>query len=257
MNRPMRFTAPLLILLAVSEFVFAELPFADRFEPRMVLVDFDTDVVTWGPTTSEAELQQRGAASVSDGTRSIYIGTQQATSINQNPIVASFTNGVLDWVVNGYETGGPDGRAVGILWDQHKRLYVAMTVDGGGSGLEAFATSGWQSSYGSGGGPRVTVLLRLSLADGQPLSGTFSIARLSSGNTNTVLPTDLMLVNNQIVLFANSFFAPLDVDLMRMTQTDTGGSPFPYRVVFDTELETALSAEAIGWDGVTEFSPLP
>ncbi len=253
----MRYITLLLVSLSASEFAIAELPFADRFEPRTVLVDFDFDVVKWDPTMTEAEIQERGAARVSDGSRSFYIGTQQVSQSNQNPIVASFTDGALDWVVNSFETGFPDGRAVGILWDQHKMLYVAMTVDGGGSGIEAFTTSGWQTGYGSGGGARVTVLLRLELQDGQPSAGTFSIARLSNGNTNTMVPTDLMLVNDQLVLFADSFFAPLDVELVRMTQTGTEGSPFPYRAIFDTNLETALSAEAIGWDGVEEFSPFP
>lgn len=246
-----------LIVLVISGFVNAELPFADRFEPLPVLVDFDSGVAKWDPSMSEAEIQMTGAARVSHGSRTIYIGTHQVTDIDQNPIVASFSDGALDWVVNNYETGGPDGRSVGILWDQQDALYVAMTVDGGGSGIEAHTIGGWQVGYGSGGGARVTVLLRLDLQTGQPTTGTFSIARLSNGNTNTVIPMDLDLVDNKLVLFADSFFAPLDVNLERMTQTSGGGSPFPYRIVFDADLETALSAEAIGWDGVTEFSPLP
>ncbi|NJL83665.1 MAG: hypothetical protein HC890_13215 [Chloroflexaceae bacterium] len=41
-----------------------------------------------------------------------------------------------------------------------------------------------------------------------------------------------------------------------MTQTTPGGSPFPYRLVFNSSLTQALNAEAISWDGVTEFSDL-
>jgi hypothetical protein len=146
---------------------------------------------------------------------------------------------------------------VGILWDQRDVLYVAMVIGGGGSGIETHTAGGWQQFYGSGGFANVTVLLRLDLQTGQPTAGTFSIARLSNGNTNTLFPTDLALVNGQIVLYADSFFSPLDVDLERMTQTTPGGSPFPYRVILDASLQTAISAEAIGWDNVTEFSPLP
>jgi len=36
-----------------------------------------------------------------------------------------------------------------------------------------------------------------------------------------------------------------------------GGTPFSYRVILDESLQTAISAEAIGWDNVTEFSSLP
>ena len=251
-----RFLVPALFLLFPA-LASAQLPFADGFEAREVRVDFDTQVAKWTPASSEAQIQASGAARVSDGARTIYIGTHQATVDNQNPIVASFTAGNLDWLVSSYETGGPDGRAVGILWDGGNALYVAMTIAGGGSGIEAFTINGWQTSYGTGGGAPVTVLLRLNTQSGQPIAGSFAIARLSNGSTNTVVPTDLDLVDGQPVLFADSFFAPLDVNRMRMTQTTPGGSPFPYRIVFDASLQNALSAEAIGWNGVTEFSPLP
>lgn len=246
---------PTLILLLPS-LATTQLIFSDGFESP-VLVDFDTGVTTWTPSSTEAQIQSAGAARISDGNRTIYIGTHQVSGINRNPIVASFTNGVSDWIVSDYETGSPDGSAVGILWDQEDALYVAMTVNGGGSGIEAHTISGWQSFYGTGGNARVTVLLRLDLQTGQPTAGTFAIARLSNGNTNTVNPTDLDLVDGQPVLFADSLFAPLDINLMRMTQTTPGGSPIPYRIVLDANLENALSAEAIGWDGVTEFSPIP
>lgn len=252
----MKFMLTLLGLLFCSV-VSAQIPFGDGFETPSVRVAFDMGVTMWGPSMSEAQIQATGAARLSFGLRTIYIGTQQASVTNQNPIVASFTNGTADWIINDYEVGPPDGRAVGVLWDGAYLLYVAMVVDGGGSGIEVHTSNGWQTSYGAGGGPRVTVLLRLNVNSGRPMAGTFAIARLASGNTNVLVPTNLDFVNGRPVLFADSAFAPLDVNRVLMTQTGSGSSPHRYRVVFDANLQTAVSAEAIGWNGVTVFSPLP
>jgi len=252
----MRFVLTLLGLVLCSV-ASAQVPFGDGFETPSIRVGINTSFVSWGPTQTEAEIQATGAARVTVGQRTIYVGTHEASAINQNPIVASFTNGTPDWVVNDYEVGAPDGRALGIIWDCAYLLYVAMTVDGGGSGIEAHTSEGWQANYGSGGGPRVTVLLRLNANSGRPIAGTFAISRLSNGNTNALLPTNLNFVNRRPVLFADSGFFPLDINRMPMTQTGTGGSPHAYRVVFDANLRTAVSAEANGWNGVTVFSPLP
>jgi hypothetical protein len=252
----MRFVLSLLGLLLCAG-ANAQIPFGDGFETPTVRVGFETAVATWGPTMSEAQIQATGAARVTFGSRTIYVGTHQVSAISQNPIVASFTNGIADWIVNDYEVGTPDGRAVGVMWDGAYLLYVAMTVDGGGSGIEAHTTNGWQTAYGAGGGPRVTVLLRLNANSGRPMAGTFSIARLANGNTNALIPTNLDFVNSRVVMFADSAFSPLDVNRALMTQTGSGSSPHRYRVVFDANLQTAVSAEAIGWNGVTQFSPLP
>lgn len=252
----MRFLLTLLGLVLCAG-ANAQIPFGDGFETPSVRVGFDTGFATWGPTMSEAQIQATGAARVTFGSRTIYVGTQQATSNNQNPIVASFTGGAADWIVNDYEVGAPDGRAVGVLWDGAYLLYVAMTVDGGGSGIETHTTNGWQTGYGAGGGPRVTVLLRLNVNSGRPMAGTFSIARLANGNTNVLIPTNLDFVNSRVVMFADSGFSPLDVNRMLMTQTGSGSTPHRYRVVLDAGLQAAVSAEAIGWNGVTQFSPIP
>ena len=252
----MRFVLTLLGLLLCSV-ASAQIPFGDGFETPSVRVAFDTGVTTWSPTMSEAQIQATGAARLSFGSRTIYIGTQQVSASTQNPIVASFTGGIADWVINDYEVGPPDGRALGVLWDGAYLLYVAMTVDGGGSGIETHTSNGWQTSYGAGGGPRVTVLLRLNVNSGRPMAGTFAIARLASGITNALIPTNLDFVNGRSVLFADSAFSPLDVNRVLMTQTGSGSTPHRYRVVFDANLQAAVSAEAIGWNGVTVFSPLP
>ena len=220
---------------------------------------FNTGTVTFQPSDSRAVIEASGAAFVESGNRRIFIGTHQASAINQNPVIASFTGTTRDWAVADYETGGNDGRGMGLLWDQAGRLYAAFTITGNDMfniSLSRFATDGWLSSYGSGGGARATFLLRLDPATGQAIEGTFIRAQLSTGNTNTLVPVGLDFVGNHVVLRAESFFSPLRTDQQRMVQDGSGASPFDYQVLFDASLGNALIAEAIGWDGVTAFSNL-
>lgn len=220
---------------------------------------FNEQSAFFSPSDSLADITGSGAAFVQSGNRRIFIGTHQASALNQNPIIASSTDGVLDWVVADYETGANDGEGMGLLWDQADRLYAAFTITGNdvlNISLARFSTTGWQTFYGSGGGPRATFLLRIDPSDGQPMTGTFVIARLSNGNTNNMIPVDLEFLGNRVILRAESFFSPLRVDKERMVQDDSGTSPFDYRIMFSPDLSQALVAEAIGWDGVTAFSDL-
>lgn len=116
--------------------------------------------------------------------------------------------------------------------------------------------SAWQNSYGPGGGSKASVLYELDPTDGSVISGTYLIAKLSSGNTNTIQVTDLDWYNDQLVVYADSFFSPLRPDKTRMNH-DGGPSPFKYRGIFSADLTSLNSAEAIGFDGVTSFSPIP
>lgn len=45
-----------------------------------------------------------GIKKLTIGNANYYIGTRQITSNNQNPLIAKFTNGVLDWCCKDYET---------------------------------------------------------------------------------------------------------------------------------------------------------
>ncbi|MDJ0713797.1 MAG: hypothetical protein QNJ54_06215, partial [Prochloraceae cyanobacterium] len=217
----------------------------------------DLNEVKFTPTDTQATLDAKGAAKVTFGSTSIYIGIQQVSANNQNPIITSFTNGRRDWVKNDYETGGPDGRGVGLLWDGGSQLYAAFTVDGGGSGLESLARNGWLSSYGRGGGPKVTVVAKLDPNTGgqgtaiaPSGTGTFVSAILNSGRTNTATPTGLSFSNNNLVLETRSAFGPRGIDTNRMQQTTPGiSSPFNYTIAFIPNLSRAVSAVAPGWNG--------
>ena len=224
------------------------------------LSSLNNGVVNFVPSASEADLLALDAASISFGDTTIYIGTFQRGGNNQDPIVTSFTNGVRNWIQY-YDTSGIDGRGAGLLWDEtSQNLYGVFTADGGSQGTETFGQAtqgGWLSGYGSGGGAAVSVLLKLNPNTGDSEAGTFIRSVLSSGNTNTVRPTGLDFVDNQVVFFGDSFFAPVDINGERFDDLAPGfDTPFEYRVVLTTDLSQANSAEAIGWDGVTEFSPL-
>lgn len=209
-----------------------------------------------------ASLEASSLARVTDGTSTVFIGTRQVTRTNQNPFAARFTGGTLDWAVDSYETTGVDGRGRGVVWDGGGTLYAVFTVDGGSNDpgrMERHTTGGWLSGYGSGGGPIVSVLLRLDPATGLPTGeGTYVSALLSNGNTNTLAPTGLGLVEEggvtRVLLEGMSFFAPRRTDGTRQSQTAPGGSPFPYQALFASDLSEALVSEAVGWDGVTALT---
>lgn len=224
-----------------------------------------TDAIKFSPNEDEAAIQATGAASVTFGNTTIYIGTYQKAEDNQDPIITSFTNGVRDWVMTDYETTGADSRGLGLLWDGVDNLYAAFTTDGTqgdpSEDFRRFTTDGWLTTYGAGGGGQVTVLLKLNPTTGQGLAGTFVSSLLSKGNSNTLLPTEFSFSSQgNVILQADSYFAPRRTNTERMEQTFASGSPFDYRIELTPDLSTALSAISPGWDGVPpdfEFPPMP
>ena len=213
-------------------------------------------VVKFKPTDNEDTLIGKGAAVVSSGETNIYIGTNQVSSNNQDAIITSFTNGERDWVTTNIETTGADSRGVALLWGGGDDLYAAFTTDGTQGSADRdfrrFTNDGWLSSYGQGGGPKATVLLKIDPGSGEAIAGngTFVSAVLSNGNTNSLVPTNLAFAGSNIVLEADSYFSPRRTDTTSMNQTTVASSPFSYTITFDRSLKTAQSATAPGWDGV-------
>jgi hypothetical protein len=200
-------------------------------------------------TFTEAQAQASGAARVTVGNTTIYIGTKQVSTIDQNPIVLSYTSGVQDWFFF-HEQTPPDSRGIGLLVDYSgttiNSLYAAFTTDGGSTdpnGIQRFTTGGWLTSYGSGGGAYATVLLKLDPSTGNGLSGTFVRSQLSSGNTNTLIPTGLGFDGSgNVVLNASAYFTPLDVDKTLLDVSSLGSSPFAYTLTLSPNLSSAISA---------------
>ena len=150
--------------------------------------------------------------------RTLFFGTEQVTSINQNPIVAVFNSDSqqLIWCNNNYEIAGADGRAIGALHAQvattsstdttandtnDEVLYVVFTIDGtqgtSAEDFRRFTTNGWIPSYGNGGGPKVSVVTQINITTGAPITGTFLRSQLlSNGRTNSLIVTQMSYERN-------------------------------------------------------------
>lgn len=124
------------------------------------------------------------------------VGFDQVSSINQNPFVRKVNaSGQEIWRVI-YENTPVDGRAVWVALDANQKPYVVFTVDGGSNDAGAInkkeldnanAFSGvFQSGYGSGGGPKASIVARLNPENGKIEKATFVAARLTDGKTNTL-----------------------------------------------------------------------
>lgn len=182
------------------------------------------------------ELTAAGAPSLSFGDATIVVGFEQVGGNNQDPLVARFDAGNQTYC-RYHEAGGPDGRALGLTWDGGPTAYVVYTVVGGGSGLEAAASGGWLSSYGNGGGPKVSFVGRLDTVSGVLSAGTFIIAKKQDGGTNTHRPTGAptKLAAGGIEFLGESAFVPMNPDRSTMECTDY---PFSTRYRLTEDLST-------------------
>lgn len=202
--------------------------------------------VTFSCSESEAAIARKNPVRVAFGQSRIYIGYQQVTSDNQNPIVVRFDSGRRTWCRTDYEVSGDDGRGYGLAWNGGSVLYAVFSATGtqgtASQDYRRFTSRGWLPSYGSGGGPKVAVIARLNPVNGTPYAGTFVTARLSNGRTNSLVVTNLRWTGTSLVVNANSWFSPRRRD--RQPMNCTGSSPFRYRIVFTPNLQLVNSATA-------------
>ena len=192
---------------------------------------------------TEADLQEAGAPSLSFDDATIYFGYEQVGN-NQNPIVARFDGGTAVWCQI-HETEGPDGRALGLTWDGGEFAYVVYTIVGGGSSLEG--KGGWLSSYApgsiSGGGPKVSVLGRVTTGDGALDTATFVIAVKSDNKVNSHSPRGpaTVLPDGNVEFIGGSAHKPIDAD--RSSSMDCTDYPFDSRYHFTADLTDLVCAE--------------
>ncbi len=193
---------------------------------------------------------------LSFGGDTVYIGTNQASSTNQNPVVVRLNaNDEQVWCRDDYERTGVDGRGYGLLRTATGDLYVVFSVDGGSNDFNSNdfnfnAAGGWLSSYGPGGGAKVAVLTKLNVATGASERATFISAVLNSAvftneNTNTLSVTGLNVnAEGNIVVRATTAAAPRFADKTRMPRPDYDGSIEDYTLVLLPDLSEAVSATA-------------
>lgn len=198
---------------------------------------------------TEAELLEAGVVSIENNGSRFFIGYEQVSANNQNPIVLRFDNGELTWKRDDYETSGDDGKGYGLLWDGLNRLYAVFSATGtqgeASEDYRRFCSEGWLTSYGSGGGPKVAVIAQLNANTGEPEHGTFLYAKKENNETNSLVIKDITFDDDfYVVLTADSWYSPLNTNKEPMTCS--ASSPFNYQITFDAYLQNALSTNADG-----------
>ncbi len=174
----------------------------------------------------------------------VQLGTLQVSTKNQDPVVAFYREGNLVFCSADYDASPVDARAVAATADK-EHLYVAFSTDGGAKHPRAFTRftqSGWQESYGAGGGAKVLVILKIRKADGVAIAGTYITAKKQDGKTNSVALKSLEFTNNSIRLVADAWYSPLKTD--KTPYQCSGASPFAYTVQLSADLASAMSTAA-------------
>jgi hypothetical protein len=207
----------------------------------------NSDIGSGGSVSCSADFNTfsaNAAASVTQGSSTIFAAYRQVSGNNQDPVIARFTSGTQDWCNDGYETTGDDGRAYGLYWDGGGDFYGIFSATGTqpGDNYTRFTQNGWLTSYGSGGGGKVIILLRINATTGAAIDGTYVTARLSNGNSNSAQATGIDVVNGNVVLRYNAWFSPRNTDKSAMSCS--GGSPFDTYIEFNGTLTTAIGTTA-------------
>jgi hypothetical protein len=125
--------------------------------------------------------------SVVVGNDTYIVGYAQVSSNNQDAYVIKETSGKTVWAR--YYDKSPDDSRGEALAIEGNTLVVAFSCTGGNTDLKATQGS-FQSSYGSGGGPKITFLARLNAQNGNIEAATFIGCKLNDGKTNTLRPED-------------------------------------------------------------------
>lgn len=218
--------------------------------------------VAFSPSDSEAAIAAKNGPKITLGNTNIYIGYQQVSALNQDPILVSFTNGVRNWVRTDYETTVDDGTGTGLAWDG-SNLYAVFTSTGNqpGNNLSRFTGSGWLTGYtdgspNGGGGGKVGILAKVDPTTGNIQNATYLTARNDKGTatlgddtTNSLFVRGLSFTGGNVLVQADSAYAPRRPDKTAMTQSVGNGAlpastGYNYEVVLSANLGSALSTRA-------------
>jgi len=164
-------------------------------------------------TTDIIELPTAGSVATDNDGNTYEAGFQQASSINQNPFVQKLDeDDHIIWQVI-YEKSAVDGRANLVNIDTQNRPWVVFSVDGG-SNEDSYITKEavkvdafnnvFASGYGSGGGPKVSILARLDPASGEIEKATFLTARLNNGKTNSLNIENIGFTDDHVLVQTKS-----------------------------------------------------
>ncbi|MDZ8187986.1 MAG: hypothetical protein RMX96_24435 [Nostoc sp. ChiSLP02] len=201
--------------------------------------------VPFSCSDSEATIKSKNAPKVTVGQTTIYIGYQQVSSINKDPRIISFQNGVKKWCRSDYETTNDDGTGYGLLSDGGKVLYGVFSATGSqtGNDFRRFSVGRWLASYGSGGGPKVAIIAKINIDNGDVYYSTFLTAKKADdGKTNSLVITGLSWNGYNLTVNADSWWTPRRANTNSMVCS--GSSPYKYTAVFTGDLTKVNSASA-------------
>lgn len=221
-------------------------------DPMNDPVNFVSEVgegLVLSPTATFEEAEASGAVSITAGNVTYFIGYVQASANNQDPVLLKYVDGELAWSRADYENTGDDSRGYGIIWDGTQTLYAVFSATGTQPPIDQsflrWSDEGWHTSYGQGGGPRVAVLMKINVADGEPERATYLMSRLSNGDANSLLIKEMSLLNTgNVKLRADAWFSPLKTN--KAPFNCEGSSPFDYTLELSGDLSYAISASAVG-----------
>ncbi|WP_199337007.1 hypothetical protein [Oscillatoria sp. FACHB-1407] len=206
------------------------------------------EAIAFNCNESEATIRARGGASVTVGQSTIYIGYQQVSANNKDPRLIRFDAGRRVWCKTNYEVTGDDSTGYGLVWNGGN-IYAVFTATGTqgrpSQDFRRFATNGWLTNYGSGGGAKVAILTRINPANGNIRAATFLSSVLTNGRTNSMQVNSLALrLNGNLIVGASSWSYPRRANHARMSCNSA--SPYPYTIEFTPNLDRVIRARAVG-----------
>lgn len=197
---------------------------------------------------NEDEVASVCEVSVTVGNTTIYAGYKNASADNKDAVVVCFKNGIRAWKIDNYETTGDDSTAYGLFYKGGDILYAVFSATGTqgdkSEDFRRFCEDGWLRSYSDasngGGGPKVAVILKLSVSSGEGEYGTFLTAKKTSdGKINSLLVRDIDYVDNNLLIRVDSWYSPRNTDKEPISVS--GSSPFDCEYEFSTDLQSVYS----------------
>ncbi|MGK7394550.1 MAG: hypothetical protein ACNS62_08250 [Candidatus Cyclobacteriaceae bacterium M3_2C_046] len=220
----------------------------DPTNPSQTLAEVADNAVRFSPGDSRQDLIGKGVPGVTINNTSFYIGYQQVSSANKNPLLIRFDGDSKVYARTDYETSGDDGTGYGLIWDGGNQLYAVFSATGSQGSSDGdfrrFAQNGWINSYGAGGGAKISIIARIDPDNGDIITASYIKAVKSDGKANSLVVKDLTLKQQAILIEARSWYSPLNTD--RSPMNCDGSSPFSYYLELSLDLSQAVMAQANG-----------
>ncbi len=192
-----------------------------RFLPFLLILSASFYSCTSSTETDDSissDIPLSTSASATDVDGNVYEVSYNETEESLiHPIVQKFdANGDLIWEIE-HDRSNVDVRAEIVTLDTQNRPWIVFSLNGGSSSnsyitLRASSENAFsgvfQSNYGQGGGPTVSLIARINPENGIIEKGTFVTAKLNNGNTNTLQIHGIGIADGFVRVQAESTFRP-------------------------------------------------